>query len=128
MNWIRIDCDVYATEIAGAGCFVRFYGHVVPVFAPGVTIRTTKIKQKEVHALVAAPFSGTHVSFTTDTMTTPTGSGWVGNAGDRLDQKLAEYERKQWRADKVAKNRPVKYNKIVNKRVGKKVTATRVRG
>lgn len=95
MNWIRIgiDCDVYATEIAGAGCFVRFFNHIVPVFAPGVTIRTTKVKQKEVHALVAAPFSGTQISFTTDTATSQ--AGWVGDAGDRLDKKLAKLMKKR---------------------------------
>ena len=99
MNWIRIDDTTSATELPGVGCFVRFFSSAYATFVPGVTIKSVGKTGRE---LVAMPFNSTHISFTTDTTTSP--AGWVGNAGDVLDKKLAEYERKQWRADKVAKN------------------------
>lgn len=88
MNWIRIDDSTYAAEIPGAGCFVRFFGSANATFTPGVTIRTTKIKHRTTHALVAAPFSSTHISFTTDTATSKV--DWVGDAGKKLDRLLTK--------------------------------------
>ena len=38
MKWTRLDEEAFASEIPGAGCFVKFYtGHVC--FVPNVTIQ-----------------------------------------------------------------------------------------
>jgi hypothetical protein len=101
MKWTRLDEEAFASEIPGAGCFVKFYtGHVC--FVPNVTIEVDAQAKGRLRATV---FS--HLVFsTTGTRTT----GWVGNAGDALDKKLAEHERKQWRADKKAKNQAVNHS------------------
>lgn len=106
MNWITIDHATQAVEIPGAGCFVMFFNHHV-CFAPGVTIN----KDKKGTALVAAPYNCTQITFPDFPVTTTTGTTshvWIGDAGDKLDKKLAELDRKHWRADKQAKNRKPK--------------------
>lgn len=122
MNWTRLDNEgeAKACEIPGVGCFVKFYVGIVSVcFVPNVRL---ELDGKGCGTL--QPFASTQLTFSTTEGTST--MHWIGDAGDKLDAKLAKLERKRWRADKVAKNKPV--NKIVNKRVGKKVTATRVRG
>lgn len=89
MNWTTIDNTTEAAEVAGAGCFVRFFNGSVPVFAPGVTIK----KDSKGVSLVAAPICGTHISFTTDGKTAST--GWIGDAGEKLDKKLAALAKKE---------------------------------
>jgi len=102
MKWTRLDDEALASEVPGAGCFVKFYtGHVC--FVPNVAL---EVDVKAKGRLRATVFS--HLVFSTTEGTSTT--GWVGNAGDALDKKLAERERKQWRADKVAKNQAVDHS------------------
>ena len=81
-----------------AGCFVLFANKHF-CFAPGVTLKREGAKLN----LVAAPSA--QIRFTTLGSTSgTTTTQWIGDAGDKLDAKLAEFERKKWRADKKAKN------------------------
>jgi hypothetical protein len=80
---------------------VKFYtGHVC--FVPNVTIEVDAQAKGRLRATV---FS--HLVFSTTGTRT---NGWVGTAGDALDKKLAEHERKKGRADKVAKNQAVDHS------------------
>jgi len=90
MNWITIDASTEASEISGAGCFVKFSEKHV-VFAPNVAIRTDdKGKSK----LVASPGCLTQIMFTSSGETSTTSQHWIGN-------KLAELERKKHRGKAV---------------------------
>ena len=98
MNWLTVDASVQAAEVPGAGCFVMVANKHV-CFAPGVTLKREGAKL----SLVAAP--STQIVFTTLGSTSgTTTTQWIGDAGEKLDAKLAEFERKKWRADKKAKN------------------------
>ena len=107
MNWTRIDNTTEATEIVGAGCFVRFFNHAVPVFAPGVSIK----KDDKGNSLFASPICGTHISFMTDGTTST--MGWVGDAGEKLDAKIealkhrgtAKVDKKKFGKLKVTKSK-----------------------
>ena len=92
MNWTIIDANTKATEIPGAGCFVMFFNSNI-CFAPGVCIKSVLTKSKlETFVLAASPVCGTHISFMTDGSTSTL--GWAGDAGDKLDAKLAELEQR----------------------------------
>jgi len=104
MNWLTVDASVQAAEVPGAGCFVMVANKHV-CFAPGVTLKREGAKL----SLVAAP--STQIVFTTLGSTSgTTTTQWIGDAGEKLDAKLAEFERKKWRADKKAKNQAVDHS------------------
>jgi len=108
MNWITIDASTEAVEIHGAGCFVKFSEKHV-VFAPNVAIR---MDDKGKSKLVASPGCLTQIMFTSSGETSTTSQHWIGDAGEKLDKKLAELEQRK--------------RKVVSKRVGKKVRRERV--
>lgn len=136
MNWTRLDNEgeAKACEVPGLGCFVKFYSGGT-CFVPNARIELDN------GLGTLKPFATTQLTFSTTEGTST--MNWIGDAGDKLDAKLAKLERKKHRgkaevdpvavtalfeSKKVKKNKPARYSKIVNKRVGKKVVATRVRG
>jgi len=92
MNWQTIDHTTQATEIPDAGCFVMFFKRDI-VFAPGVKIAKDKAGKL---SLVASDIYTSKITFSTlGSMSGTTTTQWIGDAGDKLDKKLAALERKR---------------------------------
>ena len=147
MNWTRIDATTEATEIKGAGCFVRFFGHPGATFAPSTTI---KLDEKGKGSLVAVNNCLTQIMFTGGTGETTTSSfHWVGDAGEKLDKKLAKLAKQRGEPEPEVgitmttfpgpapkptrgkakvnrkKFRAMKFDRVKRKRVGRKVITER---
>lgn len=85
MNWTRLDDETRASEIPGAGCFVKFYTGSV-CFVPNVRLAIQGSKG----CLVAMAY--THITFASTEGTSTT--GWIGNAGAKKSAKLSRNKRK----------------------------------
>jgi hypothetical protein len=102
MNWIRIDYDTEAREVAGAGCFVRFGLARGVCFAPNVSIH--KATDGKFYLVAAVP---TYIRCTTS----GTGSATVKQLHDTYISfgeafAEAEYVRaKKSAKDKLRQNR-----------------------
>lgn len=78
MNWVKIDKNTKAAELPGVGCFVMVGKSLC--YAPRICIQDNKL----------VPMAGceTVISWTASDLTGTSTSGWVGDAGEKLDKKL----------------------------------------